>query len=249
VKFFLDPVYPDSAYLCHHAGGRAEPQGHRYYTQEAINALVLRTHQRGFQLVVHCLGNGAVEQALVAFEGVQRAHRVADPRFRIEHAFVIDREQIARAVDLGVIFSVQPSLQREVGHSFQRRAAHLGRNVVANPIRSLVAEGATVAASSDYPCGPLPPLAGIDAAVWRHPIVGDEALGQTEMVSPQEALRMYTLNAAYALKREREVGSLEVGKRADFVVLSHDPTRLAEGSAMEVTVDETYVDGKLMWKR
>ena len=107
----------------------------------------------------------------------------------------------------------------------------------------------TVAASSDFPCAPLEPLTGIYAVVTRKTRLGEGPIVPEEAITPLEALKMYTLNAAYAMNREHEVGSIETGKRADLVVLSHDLTSVNPDFIREISVEQTYVDGQLLHHR
>ena len=127
------------------------------------------------------------------------------------------------------------------------RAEELDGDVRPIPLRTMLDEGLMVAASSDYPCGPLNPLVGIYAAVTRRTRQGGDPVTPEEAVSVGEALRMYTINAAHATSREGETGSLETGKRADMVVLSHDPATANPGFIRDIIVEQTYVDGRMFY--
>jgi predicted amidohydrolase YtcJ len=91
-------------------------------------------------------------------------------------------------------------------------------------------------------------MLGMWAMVTRHTRTGSTIVPE-EAVSPMEGLRMYTRNAAYAMHREGEVGSLEPGKRADMVVLSHDPTSVGTEFLRDIVVERTYVEGQLLYER
>ena len=110
-------------------------------------------------------------------------------------------------------------------------------------------EGLSVSASSDYPCAPMEPLLGLYAMVTRRTRREGRVVQADEAVTPLEGLRMYTINAAKAVFRENETGSLEVGKRADMVVLSHDPTSVNPEFIRDIEVLETYVDGELLHRK
>jgi predicted amidohydrolase YtcJ len=125
----------------------------------------------------------------------------------------------------------------------------MGGDVRVFPMRTMLSEGLTVAASSDCPCAVLDPLAGLYAIVTRRTTPDGERIVPDEAVTPLQGLRMYTLNSAYAMSRESEVGSLEVGKRADMAVLSHDPTAVDPEFIRDITVDLTYIEGRLLYKR
>ena len=144
---------------------------------------------------------------------------------------------------------VQPGFHLILGERLRDRMQELGGDVLALPLRSMLSEGLTVAGSSDYPCGPLSPLTGLYAMVTRRTQQGGEPVTPDEAVGAMDGLRMYTITAAYAMGRENEAGSLEKGKRADMVVLSHDPTAVDPDYIREIAVEQTYVEGRLLYQR
>jgi predicted amidohydrolase YtcJ len=249
VKLFMDPVFPSYALVRYHACGQEEHVGERYYTQDEVDTLVLSAHQRDLQVAIHCLGNWAVEQALHAFEKAQKAYPRADPRFRIEHFILPTLAQLKRAQSLGVVAVVQPPFIFTNGDRFARRAEEIGGDVRAMPLQSMLSAGMLVAATSDAPCAPVEPLLGLYAMVTRRTRSDGPPVAPDEAVTPLEGLRMYTLNAAYAMRRDTEVGSLEPGKRADMVVLSHDPTAVDAAFIRDIAVEQTYVEGQLLYQR
>ncbi|GIX47797.1 MAG: hypothetical protein KatS3mg131_2008 [Candidatus Tectimicrobiota bacterium] len=249
MKLFLDPAFPTYALMRPHPCGGVEHYGERYYTQDELDALVLAAHRRGLQVALHCLGNGAVEMALNACERALREHPRAEPRFRIEHFTLATPAQMRRARDLGVIAVVQPPFVYTRGEAYRRTAQEVGGEVRPLAFGSMLAAGLTVAASSDSPCAPVEPLLGLYALVTRRHRDEAAPIAPEEAVGPLEGLRLYTLNAAYALRRDHEVGSLEVGKRADMVVLSHDPTAVDPEFLRDITVEQTYVDGVRVYQR
>ena len=248
MKIFMDPVFPSSAYTRHHADFDAEEVGEIYYTQEMANSLVSDAHQRGLQVAIHCLGNRAVDRALNSFEFAQKAHSVEEPRFRIEHFTITTPSQIQRARSLGVVAVVQPGFHFTGGERNRDRVVDMGGDSRPIPLRSMLDEGLVVAASSDYPCGPLSPLTGLYAMTTRRTQQGGDPVTPEEAVDPMEGLRMYTAGAAYAMGREKEVGSLEKGKRADMVVLSHDPTTVDPHFIRDITIEQTYIEGRLLYR-
>jgi predicted amidohydrolase YtcJ len=246
MKMFMDPVFPSSARIRFHLDGTEERFGERYYTQEEANQIVLNAHKSGFQVAIHCLGTWSIEQALTAFEYALREHPHPEPRFRIEHFSMPTAEQIKRTKSLGVIPTVQPPFILGADNA-AARAEELGGVAKVHPYRTMTDEGVTIAASSDCPCAPLNPMLGMWAMVTRHTRTGSTIVPE-EAVSPMEGLRMYTRNAAYAMHREGEVGSLEPGKRADMVVLSHDPTSVGTEFLRDIVVERTYVEGQLLYE-
>ena len=114
------------------------------------------------------------------------------------------------------------------------------------PLRSLWDAGVTVAGSSDAPVTTFDPLVGIKSAVSRWTLSGRTLLPE-EALTPDEALAMYTINAANALGLQDRVGSLASGKRADVVVLSHDPRDASKHGSLRV--EQTYLGGELVFDR
>lgn len=249
MKIFMDPVFPSPALIQEHPHGDHEHIGARYYTQEEADIIVLAAHRRGLQVAIHCLGTWSIEQALNAFAAALKAHPASEPRFRIEHYSLPTLEQIRRTASMGVVSVMQPAFVYTGAVRGQERAEELGGGALVFPFKTMLAEGVIVAASSDFPCAPLEPLTGIYAVVTRKTRLGEGPIVPDEAVTPLEALKMYTLNAAYAMNREHEVGSIETGKRADLAVLSHDPTSVDPDFIREISVEQTYVDGELLHNR
>ena len=249
VKIFMDPVFPSAAVIKCHPDGHQEKVGERYYTQEEVDELVLPAHRRGMQVIIHCLGTWSIEQALNSFERAQREHPRQDPRFRIEHFTLPTPAQIKRARSLEVIASVQPPFIYTWAEQLEKRAKELGGDIGVEPYNSMLSEGMVVAAGSDCPCAPLEPLLGLYAMVTRRNRRTGQAVVVEEAVTPMEGLRMYTINSARAIFRDNEAGSLEAGKRADMALLSHDPTSVTPEFIRDIDIEQTYVDGQLLYQR
>ena len=144
---------------------------------------------------------------------------------------------------------MQPPFIITRGEGAITMANDLGGDVRVYPFKTMLSEGVRIAASSDSPCAPVEPLYGLSCLVTRRPHRGGDQIVVEEAVTPLEGLRMYTANAAYAMSRDNEVGSLEVGKQADMVVLSHDPAAVDPEFIREIHIEQTYVDGKLLYER
>ena len=144
---------------------------------------------------------------------------------------------------------MQPPFVFSNGETQRDRAADLGGNLGVFPFKTLLSEGVSVAASSDSPCAPVEPLLGLYSMVTRRTRRDEEPVAPDEAVTPLEGLRAYTMGSAYAMNRDNEVGSIEVGKRADMVVLSHDPTSVDPNFIRDIAVEQTYVDGDVVYQR
>ncbi|MBM3945692.1 MAG: amidohydrolase family protein, partial [SAR202 cluster bacterium] len=249
MKVFMDPVYPDNANVRHFPDGHTEHYGHRYYTQEEADKLVMDAHSRGLQVAIHCIGEWGIDQALNAFEKALKKHPKSDHRFRIEHLTFPTKAQIKRVKSLGVIISHQPAFLATIGQFFTTHKDATGIDADEYPVADLLAEGVPMACGSDFPCAPLDPRLGLYALTSRKVQATGQVVAPQQAVSALDGLKMYTMGSAVAMRRENEVGSLEVGKRADMAVWSHDPTAVAPSFMMDINVQQTYVDGKLLYQR
>ncbi len=193
------------------------------------------------QTVTHAIGDRAIEMVISAFEGLSEEEKeaVRTQRHRIEHAEMITEDQIRRAVSLGLILSMQPNFvenwQLEGGLYDQRFDSERVDNM--NSFRVALDNGARMCFGSDGM--PLGPLYGIYAAT-THP-------NPKVRISVEEALRCYTLESAYASFLEHTVGSLKVGNRADFVVLSNDILTTLPQRINEICIEMTMMGGEVVY--
>jgi predicted amidohydrolase YtcJ len=219
-------------------------QGVSFWRTDELARAISRSAGAGLQVAQHALGNEAVAQALDAIERSGAALDALPGSPRLEHAVLLDPELERRMADAGVSAVVQPSYIRDVGD----RLRLLSYPGALRPVgfRSLLDAGVSLAGSSDYPVTRYEPLPAIGDAVTRRTLSGATLLDE-EAITVEEALAMYTLEAARALGVERETGSLAEGKRADLVVLDADPREVAPDRLGEVRVLRTYVGGELAW--
>lgn len=217
----------------------------------ALHALVVRAHGCGVQLAIHAIGDRGNREVLDAYaRAAGRAPQGADLRWRIEHAQVLAPGDLPRLARLGVIASMQPTHATSDMPWAQMRVGP-ERIVGAYAWRQLRDSGARLALGSDFPVESVDPRLGLYAATTRTDDGGQPVGGwrPEEKLTTFEALRGFTLDAAYAGFMENEVGSLEAGKRADFVVLAEDPLAVEPARLRELTVHATYVDGKPVYTR
>jgi predicted amidohydrolase YtcJ len=202
----------------------------------------------GVQVAAHAIGDRGNR---VVLDGMQRVLGDAvrsDHRWRIEHAQVVAPADIPRFAALGVIASMQPTHATSDMRWAQDRLGEQ-RLQGAYAWRQLQQAGARLALGSDFPVEAVDPLLGLHAAVTRQDPQGWPEGGwrADEVLDTVEALRGFTLDAAYAGFAEAEVGSLEPGKRADFTVLSLPIDRWPAGRLLETRVEATYVDGRRVY--
>jgi predicted amidohydrolase YtcJ len=212
-------------------------------TQEEMNASAAKILKADLQLVIHAMGDKAIEAALATIEDATIETPTKDFPVRIEQAAVLNEELLRRMKKQKVIVSVQP---RVVASEFSVWSAndHLGskRARWLYPVKTLLKEGIRVIGGSDCPMEPLSPLLGVQTAVTRDFFL-------EERITVDEALRMYTVDAAYSSNEERIKGSIETGKLADLTVLSHDPRIVAPNEIENITVEMTIVGGTVVYSK
>jgi len=223
--------------------GDSANRGQLLYTQDELNRLAARICKANLQVIIHAMGDKAVDAALKALETISRTQSPTRRRHRLEQAALLNLQLIKRIRNLEIVVSVQPKV---VESEFQVWSAveHLGekRARMLFPLKTLVGKGVCVAGGSDCPMEPLNPLAGIQSAMTR-------AICPRERLNFEEALRLYTVNAAYLTMEENEKGSVEEGKLADFTVLSDDPTKSPPGKLAEVEVELTIIGGRIVHQK
>ncbi len=221
--------------------------GALYPPQEELNQSVYRAHEAGFQLAIHAVEEDTVEAAIAALEYALSHLAVPDHRHRLEHCSICPPHLVKRLRNIKAVVVTQPPF---IYYSGERYLATVPPHEQPwlYPIGSIFGNEVKVAASSDSPVAPVNPLVGIYAAVTRTTASGQAILPQ-EGVSPLEALKMYTLNAAYASFEEGIKGCIAPGRLADLVVLSDDPTQVPPQEIKEIQVMMTIVDGKVVWEK
>ena len=206
--------------------------------------------KEGLQVTVHAIGDKAIHTLLNIFERIENENGKRDRRFRIEHAQHLDPADIKRFAPLGVIASMQPYHAIDDGRWAERVIGH-ERSKTTYAFRSLLDGGATLAFGSDWFVAPPTPLEGIYAAVTRRTLDDKNPEGwiPEQKISVEEALKAYTLSAAYASFEENIKGSLEPSKLADFVILDQDITTISPEKIREVKVLKTFVGGQAVFEK
>jgi predicted amidohydrolase YtcJ len=212
-------------------------------TQEEMNAAAVKIRKASLQLVMHAMGDKAVDAALTTIEETSKDALESGLRSRIEQAAVLNEGLLRRMKKQKVIVSVQP---RVIDSEFLVWSAtdHLGpeRARWLFPLKTLLKEGIRVSGGSDCPMEPLSPLLGIQAAVTRE-------FFAEERITVDEALRLYTVDAAYASFEESIKGSIEEGKLADLTVISRDPHAVPPSKIGDIKVEMTVVGGKVVYSK
>ncbi len=208
-----------------------------------------RALAKGFQVGIHAIGDRG---GLVVLDALERALGGPRPeaRFRLEHAQVLRLQDIERLARLGVVASMQPT---HATSDMPWAGDRLGdaRLAGAYAWRKVLNAGGRLALGSDFPVESADPRLGLYAAVTRQDLQGNPPGGWLpgERLTREEALRGFTLDAAWSLFLDQEVGSLEVGKRADLVVFARDPMAVPEAQIPQAEIDYTLVDGAVVYER
>jgi len=214
--------------------------------QEELNRLVLECHRSGWQLAFHAVAENTVVAAVSALEYVDKYSHVAGRRHRIEHCGECPPYLLERLKKLGLVIVTQPPF---IYYSGERYLATVSESQLPwlYRIKSPLESGVVVAGSSDAPVVPGNPLVGIYAAVTRQAESGQLLLPE-ERITVNQALALYTTNAAYASFEENIKGSISPGKLADIVVLNDDPTRVPPEQIKDIKVVMTIIGGEVVWE-
>jgi predicted amidohydrolase YtcJ len=208
-----------------------------------------RAAAAGFQVGIHAIGDRG---SLVALDAMEKALGGPRPeaRFRLEHTQIVRVQDLERMAKLGIIASMQPThATSDMPWAEERIGAR--RLERAYAWRKVLNDGGRLALGSDFPVESADPRLGLYAAVTRQDLQGKPAGGwlPCERLTREEALRGFTLDAAWSLFLDQEVGSLETGKRADLVVFARDIMTVPEAEIPKVDVDMTLVDGAVAYER
>lgn len=219
-------------------------------SKEDLYAWTSGADRAGLHVMVHAIGDRAIRLQLDIFERVAAENGPRDRRFRIEHAQHIDPADITRFAALEIIPSMQPYHAIDDGR-WAVRVIGPKRIRTTYAFRSLLDSGARLALGSDWSVAPATPIEGIYAAVTRRTLddLNPDGWVPEQKITVEEALRGYTIDAAYAVYEEDIKGSLEPGKLADFVILDRDLTTLPPDEIRDAKVDLTVVGGKIAYER
>ena len=209
-------------------------------SQEALNATVLAVHQAGLQACIHPNGDREIEMVLNAFENALKQTPRANHRHRIEHCSVVTDSILRRIKALGLVI-VPHSYIWEHGDKMEGYGEE--RWDWMHPARSLMDLGIPMAGHSDSPVSAADPLLRVQDLATRTSAEG-KVYGARQRITVEEALRAWTLGGAYASFEEDRTGSIAVGKLADFVILSADPTTAKPETIRNIAVEATFIGGR-----
>ena len=253
VKTMLDGVVEahTAAMLGTYADDTSQ-SGRLFWDPDKYKQAVAELDKRGLQIFTHAIGDRAVRLALDAYENAQKTNHSTDDRPRIEHIETITAEDIPRFGKLGVIASFQPLHTDPNEDTLKVWAVAAGPDRVSRawPWRSVETTGGKLAFGSDWPVVTISPWPGVQNALTRQTAEGEPAGGWVpkERISIEDAVRGYTLGAAFAGRREKTEGSLETGKLADLIILSKDLFTIEPPDILNEEVLVTMVGGKVVYE-
>lgn len=218
------------------------------HDEETLDNYINDAMAYGFQVNTHAIGDNANHLVLDSYEKAIKKHHAKSLRHRIEHAQVLTLNDIARFEPLGIIASMQAIHATSDKNMAEDR---LGERIQgAYAWRKLLNAGAVIAAGSDFPVESPNPFWGLHASVTRQDKSNSPANGwkPEEKMTITEAFRSFTIDAAFAGHQESMVGSLDVGKKADFILLDKDLFKVPTKNIWQIKVTETWVNGKQVFR-
>lgn len=224
-----------------------EPKSHGllFRKNADIYGLMEKAMRKGYQVNVHAIGDAGNRQILDGYQKLVDRTATGGLRHRMEHAQVVTMGDIARFKEIGIVPSMQPTHATSDMNMAEDRVGPK-RIKGAYAWRTFLNQGSKIACGSDFPVESPNPFYGIHAAVTRQDAEGRPAGGwyANEAMTLKEAFRCFTLDAAYAGHQEKELGSLETGKWADFIVIDQDLFKMPAKDIHKTVVLQTWVGGR-----
>ena len=225
--------------------GRPDDFGIMVNSAEVLWPIFEKAHRAGWQIGTHANGEVGIDVTATLYERLQREFPRRDPRFRFEHCTVLTPELIRRIKALGGIPT--PFSAYVYFHGEKMTEYGAARTERMFPVRWFVDAGIPVAMGSDYPPGPFEPMMALTSMITRTDIRGT-TWGANQRVAFEEALKVITINGAYASFEERQKGSLTAGKWADLVVLGRDPRTVPAIEIVNVPIERTMAGGRWVYE-
>ncbi|OHU85101.1 MULTISPECIES: amidohydrolase [Pseudoalteromonas] len=241
VKFYMDGILVNSTAAMHEPYevnwlNLYQNKGLNYFTQARLEKYIQALEPTGFDFNIHGIGDRGIHEALNAIENASNGHA----RHRVTHLEVVDPADMPRFAKLNVIADAQVAGEFSQPEHWSENIPLIGAQRSENlvPIKSLQRANATLTLSSDWNVSTFNPFVGISHAISRAP----------QNITLAQAIAAYTINGAYAMRQEHLVGSIEVGKRADLVVLGSNLFDLTAEQIKQVTAELTLLDGEVVYQ-
>lgn len=242
LKYAVDGgVGPRTAMMYEPFEGEPGNRGTQLIDGQTLKEMTLMGHKAGFQIAIHAIGDRGIDIAMNAYEHAQKTSPRPDPRHQIVHCYFPSENALRRIQKLGVMVNTQASFLYWLGDSFIE-AVGSERATRCIPLRTMLERGIPVGNSHDTTVTPPLPTIGIYASAARKTIKG-KAMGESEVVTPLQALRMYTTLAAKHAFMEDKIGSLEKGKYGDIAVWDSNPLEADIEEIKNLHIVLTIVEG------
>jgi predicted amidohydrolase YtcJ len=233
-----------------------EYRGVLFIPREKLLPIVKTAINNDLQFTAHSVGDGAVHQLLDVYDEIARSQPIKQTRPCITHSNFMSKDAVETAARLGVVVDIQPAWLYLDGQTLR---AQFGEERLRyfQPLKSIFAAGGIAGGGSDHMQKLDPrtsinfydPFLGMATAVRRLPRGSAEPLHPEEALSREQVLRYYTINNAWVIRQEKELGSLEAGKQADFVILDTDSLTCPAEDIEKTKVIATYVAGKEVYRQ
>ncbi|CDQ40354.1 MULTISPECIES: amidohydrolase [Virgibacillus] len=217
-----------------------------YFTQEQVDELLIPAHQKGWQITAHAQGDAAIDMLLTTIERASEQYPRSNPRHRIEHAGIASPDLIKRMKEQGVIPIPNPAFHYEYGDGYVKNYGERAAQMY--PLGDYLDARIPAAIASDCPVTDFNPLRGIHTAMTRQSQNG-QVIGENQRITLLEAIRMYTINGAYASFEEDIKGSIEPGKLADLVLFDRSLLDCEMDDLLNAQVEWTMIDGELVYQK
>lgn len=225
--------------------GRPDDFGILVTPEEELYQQARKAHAAGWQLGTHANGDVAIDITLRVYERLQKELPRKDARYRLEHCTLVNDSLIARIKALGAIPTPFSTYAYYHGEKMKEYGPERVNHMFA--LRSFIDAGVRPTQASDYPPGPFEPMMALQSEVTRTDAKGN-VWGPQQKITLEEAIRVGTMNGAYASYEENVKGSIEPGKFADLVVLGRDVFKEDPYNIINVPVERTMVDGRWVWE-
>ncbi|MHA1412831.1 MAG: amidohydrolase [Promethearchaeota archaeon] len=242
LKLFLDGTFgAKTAYMFEPFSDFPESSGFCVVEPEELYKQMKKAHEKGIQIAVHVIGDKGNRLIVDLFKRLLEEVPRPDHRHRIEHASMLTKDVLEDMAKLGIIASCQPPFINSEYTWLEKRIGK-ERCKYTYPMKSIIEAGVVLVSGSDCPVEDPSVILGLHALVNRNGFVPEEC------ISMKEALKTYTINAAYAAFEEDIKGTIDVGKLADLVILNKNPLEISKENIKELKIVETIIRGKTVYR-
>ena len=225
--------------------GRPDDFGILVTSEEELYEQARKAHVAGWQLGTHANGDVGIDITLRVYERLQKEFPRPDARYRLEHCTVVNDSLVARIKALGAIPTPFSTYVYYHGEKMKEYGAERVNHMFA--LRSFLDAGVRATQASDYPPGPFEPMMALQSEVTRTDMKGN-VWGPQQKITLEEAIRVGTMNGAYASYEENVKGSIAAGKLADLVVLGRDVFKEDPSNVVNIPIERTMVGGEWVWE-